>query len=75
MRNMTLHSKVYEQLIEYNHVLTLLISLRNLSVISVFLGFISCPIIESISCPPCGLALAESKSCNVTSLRERIKLS
>lgn len=36
-------------------------------VISVFLDFINWPIIESISWPPFGWALATSKSCNVTS--------
>lgn len=36
-------------------------------VISVFLGFISEPIIDMISCPPWGRALATSRSCNVTS--------
>lgn len=38
-----------------------------LPVISVFFGLINEPIIERISCPPCGRALATSKSCNVTS--------
>ena len=59
--------KLYQSINPYQYRLTLLISLRNLSVISVFLGFINWPIIESMSWPPCGLAFAESKSCNVTS--------
>jgi hypothetical protein len=41
---------------------TLLISSLSLSVISVILGFINCPIMLMISCPPCGLAFATSKS-------------
>mmetsp|Transcript_17233 Transcript_17233/g.53444 ORF Transcript_17233/g.53444 Transcript_17233/m.53444 type:complete len:241 (+) Transcript_17233:100-822(+) len=46
---------------------TLLISCRSLSVISVFLGFIIWPIMLMMSWPPCGRALAVSRSCNVTS--------
>jgi hypothetical protein len=33
----------------------LFISRLSLSVISVFLGFMSCPIMDMMSCPPCGL--------------------
>mmetsp|Transcript_45041 Transcript_45041/g.75766 ORF Transcript_45041/g.75766 Transcript_45041/m.75766 type:complete len:206 (-) Transcript_45041:680-1297(-) len=46
---------------------TLLISCLNFSVISVFLGFIMEFIIDMTSCPPCGRALATSKSCSETS--------
>ena len=46
---------------------TLLISCRNFSVISVFFDFIICPMTETMSCPPWGLALALSRSCRVTS--------
>lgn len=40
---------------------------QNLPVISVFLGFINWPIMDMMSCPPCGRALAQSKSWSVTS--------
>jgi hypothetical protein len=46
---------------------TLLISNRSFSVISVFLGFISWPIMLIMSWPPCGRAFATSRSCSVTS--------
>uniref|UniRef100_A0A6B0UEL4 Putative secreted protein n=1 Tax=Ixodes ricinus TaxID=34613 RepID=A0A6B0UEL4_IXORI len=46
---------------------TLLISFLSLSVISVLRGFMSCPIMERMSWPPWGLALATSRSCKVTS--------
>lgn len=46
---------------------TLLISSRSFSVISVFLGFISWPIMLMMSWPPWGLAFATSRSCSVTS--------
>ena len=36
-------------------------------VISVFLGFISWFMMDMASCPPCGFALAVSRSCSVTS--------
>ena len=45
----------------------LLISDRSFSVISVFFGFIIWPIIDARSCPPCGRALARSRSWSVTS--------
>ncbi len=54
--------------------MTLFISCRNLSVISVLRGFIICPIIERMSCPPCGRAFAASKSCSVTSYQHTAKL-
>mmetsp|Transcript_5563 Transcript_5563/g.18059 ORF Transcript_5563/g.18059 Transcript_5563/m.18059 type:complete len:201 (+) Transcript_5563:1-603(+) len=40
---------------------------RSLAVISVRRGTPICPMSESMSCPPCGVALAASKSCIVTS--------
>mmetsp|Transcript_13505 Transcript_13505/g.31777 ORF Transcript_13505/g.31777 Transcript_13505/m.31777 type:complete len:238 (+) Transcript_13505:124-837(+) len=46
---------------------TLLISSRNFSVISVFLLFMKEPIMLAMSWPFCGLALAVSRSCSVTS--------
>jgi len=46
---------------------TLLISARSFSVISVFFDFIMAPMTLMMSWPPCGLALAESRSCSVTS--------
>jgi hypothetical protein len=46
---------------------TLLISCRSFSVISVFLGFMSWPIMLIMSWPPWGRALATSRSCSVTS--------
>mmetsp|Transcript_5618 Transcript_5618/g.19249 ORF Transcript_5618/g.19249 Transcript_5618/m.19249 type:complete len:238 (+) Transcript_5618:240-953(+) len=46
---------------------TLLISWRSFSVISVFLGLSICPMTLMMSCPPCGLAFAESRSWSVTS--------
>mmetsp|Transcript_53128 Transcript_53128/g.164657 ORF Transcript_53128/g.164657 Transcript_53128/m.164657 type:complete len:201 (-) Transcript_53128:778-1380(-) len=46
---------------------TLLISSLSFSVISVFLGFIKEPMMLLMSCPPCGLAFAWSRSCRVTS--------
>jgi hypothetical protein len=46
---------------------TLLIYPRNFSVTSVFLGFITWPMRLIKSLPPCGRALAISKSCRVTS--------
>lgn len=45
--------------------------LARTSVISVFLGFIICPIIATRSWPPCGRAFAKSRSCKVTSAGRR----
>lgn len=45
----------------------LLISCLSFSVISVFLGFSIWPMTDMMSCPPCGFAFAESRSCRVTS--------
>ena len=53
---------------------TLLISARSFSVISVFFGFIICPIMLTRSCPPCGFALARSRSCRVTSCTTSLRL-